>query len=204
MRNVSIFTALAVALSFAGGHTLTVVAQDAEYVGHNQCKICHNKKDEGEQWNVWKAEPHSKAFETLKGDAANKVAADLGLEKPAAESPECLRCHATAYDVETKAVPAKLKIADGVQCESCHGPSSLHVDAAKIVMFKPDQKDSVDLQGNRVLPNEALCKTCHNDESPTWKADRYTTEDGKQVGFDFKQAYEKIAHDNPKTPEDGQ
>jgi hypothetical protein len=49
-----------------------------------------------------------------------------------------------------------------------------------------------------VYPAMKSCAQCHNDQSPTWKADRYTTKDGRKVGFDPDQAYPKIKHENPK------
>ena len=43
------------------------------------------------------------------------------------------------------------------------------------------------------------CAACHNDKSPTWKADRYTTADGAPTGFDATKAYDKIKHPNPQS-----
>ena len=36
-----------------------------------------------------------------------------------------------------------------------------------------------------IMPDEKLCKTCHNEESPNYK------------GFDFKTYVAKIAHNDP-------
>lgn len=185
----------AVALAAALVASTGVYAQDAEYVGNSKCKICHNKKDEGEQWNKWKEEKHSKAFELLSTDEAKAVAAEKGLAKPPAESPECLKCHVTAYDPATGKAPADIKMEDGVQCETCHGPASTHTIEGK----KHKSGDaSADPKSKIHKGEEAICRTCHNEESPTWKADRYTLEDGSKVGFDFKQAWEKINHSKPK------
>ncbi|MFH0909300.1 MAG: hypothetical protein V1929_11100 [bacterium] len=49
-----------------------------------------------------------------------------------------------------------------------------------------------------LLDAKESCTLCHNDKSPSWKADRYTLEDGSKVGFDFEQAYEKIKHEKQK------
>ena len=171
--------------------------EGAEYVGNQQCKICHNKPATGAQWTKWSEMGHSKAIEVLKTDEAKKVAADLGMDVAPHESPDCLRCHVTAYDVEKKAAPAALKMEDSVQCESCHGPASLHVEAAKKVMFSKEESD-VELGSFLCPADDATCRTCHNQESPTWKPDRYTLEDGTPAGFDFEQAWKKIAHPNPE------
>ena len=179
-------------------------AQTLEYIGQDQCKVCHNKKAEGEQWAHWKASKHPHALELLKSPEAQAVATKIGLKTPPAESPECLKCHVTAYDVEKKAAPAKIKAADGVQCESCHGPASEHAKAGKIVLFQKDKAAGVDPKANILKQEEKVCTQCHNDTSPTWKADRYTLEDGTKVGFDYKQANAKITHPNPLKKKEGE
>ena len=45
-----------------------------EFVGTKQCKMCHNKPDEGKQYTVWKAAPHAQAYTILLGDHAKEVA----------------------------------------------------------------------------------------------------------------------------------
>ena len=96
------------------------LAQDADYVSNSKCKMCHNKKADGAIWTAWSAMAHAKALETLKGEEAKAIAEKAGLEKPAFESPECLRCHVTGYDAKKDPpVPAKLKSEQGIQCESC-------------------------------------------------------------------------------------
>ncbi|MBI5094561.1 MAG: hypothetical protein HZB26_19275 [Candidatus Hydrogenedentes bacterium] len=182
MMRISIWVVLvAFVLAWSGA----VYAEDQEYIGNSACKMCHNKKPEGAQWDVWKASKHAKAFEALSTDKAKEVATKAGLKTPPAESPECLRCHVTGYDAKAKAfnANAKLKKEEGVQCESCHGPSSLHQKDGAAKM----QKKEVDMKAHRTPVTEAICVTCHNKENPT--------DDGKP--FDFKAMSEKIAHKNP-------
>lgn len=184
--------------AIAWGFGAAVQAQDAEYAGHSSCKVCHNKSAEGEQWNKWSKEGHAKALETLKSDEANAIAKEKGLTVPAAEAPECLRCHVTAYKKDAE-LPAKIKLEDGVQCETCHGPSGQHVADAKKAMLKKD--DSIDLTAGRERPTSKVCEECHNPDSPTWNPERYTKEDGSKAGFDFEAAWKEIAHNNPKKSE---
>lgn len=180
----------------------TATAQEEPaYVGHTQCKLCHNKKSEGEQWNKWKAMQHANAFTVLSTPEAQEAATKTGLDTAPSESPECLRCHVTGYDLEKKLVPVELKKEDGVQCETCHGPGSSHLDDGKKLLFKKDIP-GVDVSANLVEPDETLCKTCHNDQNPTWNPEKYTLENGEKVGFDFKQAWAKIAHSNPTKQEE--
>jgi len=86
---------------------------DAEYIGTGKCRLCHLKDHK-----TWKKTKHATAFDAL----VDAERAD----------PECVRCHTTGYGrpggyVDEKTTP-KLK---NVGCESCHGPGSAHVAAAK-------------------------------------------------------------------------
>lgn len=173
--------------------------QDAkpEFIGSEQCKVCHNKKPEGAQYDVWKKMKHAHAFEALQTDAAKKIAEERGLAKPAHEAPECVKCHVTGYDVEKMTMPAKIKPEEGVQCETCHGPGSAHLADGRDVMFKKKKAEEIDWMANLKKIEEADCLQCHNEESPTWNPEQFTKEDGTKVGFDFEQAKAIIAHPNP-------
>jgi len=166
-------------------------AQEAEYVGNAQCKMCHNKKDEGEIWTKWNDGPHAKAFEKLGTPEAKAAAEKAGVTGSPQDAPECLSCHVTAFSKD-KPLPAKITKENGVQCESCHGPASLHVQDGKAKMMKKD--DTVDMAAHIKKGDEATCRTCHNEKSPTWNPERYTTKDGAKVGFDYEQAWKKIEH----------
>lgn len=180
--------AIAWSLGFAG----SAMAQDkASFEGSGKCKMCHSKKDTGEQYPKWQAQKHAKAIEALSSDKAKEVATKKGLSKPANESPECLKCHATAAEAGAE----KLVKTEGVQCESCHGPASLHIADGKKFMMAKDA--SVNM-GAHILKGDAkTCAKCHNDQSPTWDPNRYTAADGKKSGFDYEQAMKKIEHSNP-------
>ncbi len=142
----------------------TMNAQDAKYIGATKCKMCHNKADKGEQYNKWAAGPHAKAMDALTGD-----------EKT---NPKCLKCHSTAASVDQSLV-ATIKVEEGVSCESCHGPGS----AYKSIPIMKDRAKSV--AAGLIIPDETVCKKCHNEESPNYK------------GFNFDEYFAKIAHPNP-------
>jgi cytochrome c peroxidase len=178
--------------------SLPDAAKGWTYVGNTQCKTCHNAKDAGEQWNVWKKTAHANAYQTLLSDKAKEIAAKKGLTVPPNEAPECLRCHVTGYDPQKKAAPDKIKMEDGVQCESCHGPSSAHIDVAKKLFTNKALIESVDIVHTHVIPDENTCRGCHNQDNPTYNPERYTLPDGSKADFDFAQAYEKIKHNWPE------
>jgi hypothetical protein len=141
-------------------------AEDFKYIGAAKCKMCHNKADKGEQYNKWANSPHAKAMASLKGDEA--------------KNPKCLKCHSTAAGAD-QALVATITVEEGVSCESCHGPGS----AYKVATVMKDQKAA--MAKGLILPDEKVCKKCHNEQSPNYK------------GFNFKEYVAKIAHDDPTT-----
>jgi hypothetical protein len=175
----------AVSLSFGNG------GDPANYVGSKACGICHKKDDTGNQLAKWQETRHAKAFEQLGTPEAKEAAAKLGIDDPQ-KSGKCLKCHSTAYNFTEAVATEKIKPEEGVSCESCHGPG-------KKYMAKSTMEDHAKaVAAGMVYPTTDRCKLCHNEQSPTWKADRYTTKDGQKVGFDVEQAFEKIKHPDPK------
>jgi hypothetical protein len=175
------WTALAVGLLMALG-AAPAAAGAAKYVGAAKCKTCHKKELIGNQYGVWEGSPHAKAVESLKSDAAKKVAAENGISGAPHEAAECLKCHATASAVDPSMVEGKpLKVEDGVQCESCHGPGSEY--RKKKVMA--DHAASVAAGLWEPGKDAAICTACHNDQSPTYK------------GFDYEARKKDIAHPIP-------
>ena len=141
-------------------------AEDFKYIGAAKCKMCHNKADKGEQYNKWANSPHAKAMASLKGDEA--------------KNPKCLKCHSTAAAAD-QALVATITVEEGVSCESCHGPGS----AYKVATVMKDQKAA--MAKGLIMPDEKVCKKCHNEQSPNYK------------GFNYKEYVAKIAHDDPTT-----
>jgi Cytochrome c554 and c-prime len=164
----------------------------ANYAGVKSCKMCHSKPDSGDQFGKWQASPHAKAFETLGSADAKAAGAKVGVADPQ-KSGKCLKCHSTAYNfAEQLSVTDKITPEEGVTCESCHGPGKAY--KSKAVM----EDHAKCVENGIVSPATKSCELCHNSESPSWKADRYTTKDGKKVGFDAEQAFDKIKHADPK------
>ncbi|MDP2991039.1 MAG: cytochrome c3 family protein, partial [Kiritimatiellota bacterium] len=84
-----------------------------------------------------------------------------------------------------------IAVEEGVSCESCHGPGKNY--KSKETM-KSREKSAA---GGMIYPATKSCERCHNEKSPTWNPEKYTTKDGKKVGFDAEQACKKIEHLNP-------
>jgi len=184
------FIPLAVTVIIGLGSTIVLgsdaLAAEHKYVGVGDCGKCHKKELMGDQLAAWKKGPHAKAFETLKGDEAAKIAKERKLAVPAYESDDCLKCHVTAYGAPASAFKKKpLKHSDGVQCESCHGPGSDY--RKKKIMSDLDKSIAAGMW--EPGKDEKICLKCHNDESPSWDASK---------GFVYEEAKKEIAHPIPE------
>jgi len=176
------------------GMVATASAKEHMFVGATKCRSCHKKELIGNQYEEWQKGPHAKAYTTLKGDKAIKIAKEKGLAAPPHETPECLECHVTAHGVEAARIRYPIKPSDGVQCESCHGPGNDY--RKKKVMS--DEKKAIAAGMWQPGKEEKICTTCHNDKSPSWDPKKFKLADGSSVGFDYEQAKEKIAHKIPE------
>lgn len=160
---------------FLAGGSLT--AQEFEYIGAAKCKMCHNKPAVGQQYKIWAEGPHANAMKTLSGEAALAIAKEKGIADPATD-PSCIKCHSTFGSI-SEDVNIGVKITEGVSCETCHGAGSGY----KTNSIMKDHAKS--LAKGLIVPDEKLCKGCHNEESPTYKE------------FNYAEALKKIAHPKP-------
>ncbi|MSR83915.1 MAG: hypothetical protein EXS58_13495 [Candidatus Latescibacteria bacterium] len=113
------------------------------------------------------------------------ITAAKGIADPQKDG-KCLKCHLTAYGVDAALIvkgttpEEKGFVAEeGVQCESCHGPGSLYKSR------KTMKDKTAAVAAGLIIPDEKLCKTCHNPESPSYKE------------FNYAEAKKKIEHPNP-------
>jgi hypothetical protein len=135
------FTQLCLRTALATGGAIlafpvSVSAQSAaelqKYIGPGSCAAtsCHGsvKPVAGSrilqtEYTTWiLKDKHSRAFQALTGDVAERMARILKLGANAENSPRCLACHAlyTAPEQRGRA----FEISEGVSCENCHGPAS--------------------------------------------------------------------------------
>lgn len=162
----------------------------ANLIGTKKCAMCHKKDASGNQYGKWQEMNHAKAYEVLGTEEAKAVAAKLGIDDPQT-SGACLKCHSTAYYFTEELKSEAVALADGVSCESCHGPGANY--KKKSIMQSREES----IANGMVYPATDRCVLCHNDQNPTWNPERYTLPDGTKTGFDVTQAYEKMKHERP-------
>lgn len=113
------------------------------FASQSACAACHPAQAE-----QWRGTGHARAYETLAEPDRNRA--------------ECLECHVTGFGV-AGGFGSGLDLR-GVQCESCHGPGSLH-PALRI--------------GRTRKAVEPSCRACHTpSQSP---------------GFNLPEAWKKVA-----------
>jgi hypothetical protein len=180
------FLTLATTAVFCSLFVTAVGFSQNKYIGTKTCAMCHKQKKGGETYKKWQKTDHANAYETLQTEKADKIAKEKGLKKPAAESPECLKCHVTGGGT-AKNLDKNFKIEEGITCEACHGAGS----AYKTLHSKPENKEKAIEKGLMVgdKTDSKLCETCHNEESPTFD------------GFDMKKMWAKIEHKLPTAEE---
>jgi len=170
MKRTLAMTALAALVLVAA-----LPGQNFTYVGAQKCGVCHRSEAQGRQYVIWEGSRHAKSFEALASPKAAEAAKSMGVDKPA-EDPRCLKCHAP---LAAKAPELK---AEGISCETCHGPGSAYRKLSIMRDKAEAVKNGLVLYGSP----EAIktqCLTCH--ENP------------HGIKFDFASAWDKIKHPVP-------
>jgi hypothetical protein len=104
-------------------------------------------------------DPHAKSYKTLEGKKAKDIAAKLKIAD-ASKASLCLDCHANNVPESKRA--KTFNLADGVSCESCHGPSSnwlgKHVSLAN---FHSENIAAGMYPTEDPMARAELCASCH-------------------------------------------
>lgn len=157
-------------------------AADFKYVGVDKCAgTCHKGESKGKQLEIWQESKHSQAYKVLQTPEADQIAKDKNFTTPAAETPECLKCHVLGKDIDATELEDTFDKTQGVQCETCHGPGS---EYKKLTIMKDKQKA---VENGLIVHTEKgeFCTTCHNSNSPTFKE------------FNYEEMWAKIVHTDP-------
>lgn len=107
-------------------------AGTAHYVGASACASCHAEADA-----FWHTTQHARAYQTL---ATQFKEFNL----------DCVGCHVTGYSRPGGSTVTHVDALKDVQCESCHGPGSRHIESS----------GSTELIQRR--PEASVCRGCHH------------------------------------------
>ncbi|HSR67896.1 MAG TPA: multiheme c-type cytochrome [Acidobacteriota bacterium] len=156
-------------------------SDDHAFVGNKKCYPCHLK-----QFKSWQETKMAKAYQLLKpGERSDaKKQAGLDPDKDYTGDAECLKCHVTGWGqpggfVDMQQTPQLA----GVGCESCHGAGSEYIKDPYMSLKNKEYKLAEVVAVGLVAPvTGSMCTSCHNEESPFFKA------------FDFEQRKEEGIH----------
>jgi hypothetical protein len=119
--------------AFADRKPPPVPAGQSGYVGIAKCSPCH-----AEEHRFWQGTPHAVAYKTLE-----RQDKQFNLD--------CVECHVTGYEKPGGSTVTLVSDFKNVQCETCHGPGSRHVDS-------PSNPDFI-----QKSPEKSLCApACHH------------------------------------------
>ncbi len=133
----------------------------ASYVGNAECEDCH---DDATQF--WEKTVHQRAWETLE-------------ERGQQFDYDCINCHVTGWEQPGGSNLAHNENLRDVQCETCHGPGSIHVAAGG-----EEKQFSV----WRAPPKEMCAQQCHTlEHSDTFQWEAYMRDIvGEGHGAEFR------------------
>ena len=158
-------------LDYGAKETPTLMRGAFKYVGPGACAECHEdstgKFPDGAS-TVWSHTVHSAAYKTLSKDYTIEISRrKRNIDDPANDW-RCVKCHVTAFGADPSQLGPGYSHQNGVSCEVCHGPGGSYADAD----HGPDNPNRADL-GFRILNDlterRAVCTSCHNAASPTYK-----------------------------------
>jgi len=130
----------------------------------------HSGQMIGDECNIWKdSDPHAKAFKSLSNKKSKDIAGKMKIDDAATDA-RCISCHGMPAAKLGDSF-GKGPGANGVGCESCHGPSEKWLDAHKeegwtdkqrAAMSAKDIETKFGLIDTRNLAVRGeMCVTCH-------------------------------------------
>ena len=113
------------------------------------------------EYSTWVAsDKHAHAYRALTEPLGRQIGVVLKLPQPPEKSQRCLVCHALSVAPAERA--REIDLAEGVGCESCHGPASLWLGPHILPVADHRKMVALGLIDNRDLAvRAAKCLTCH-------------------------------------------
>lgn len=150
------------------------ISKEYKYTGTGSCasSSCHGAAkpaarpgDPDNTYRIWASkDKHNQAYSSLTKKESVAIAQKLKLGEPT-KSDKCLGCHALNLSREQLAPKAKYDIAEGVSCDSCHGPAEKWLDGHdKGVKGGWPREKSIGVgmyDTKDVLKRANLCVSCH-------------------------------------------
>src|SRR5580693_1141719 len=158
-----------IGISLGVSFSTCLAAEPPKYTGPGSCASpsCHGGVAPRSDNSVWQNEystwvvkdKHSQAFTALSLPIAVRMAKILELPN-AFSAPKCLACH--ALDVPEAQRARTFDLADGVSCESCHGPASNWLGPHTTKGWTHQQSIEAGMYDDRdLISRSQKCLSCH-------------------------------------------
>jgi hypothetical protein len=158
-----------IGISLGVSFSTCLAAEPPKYTGPGSCASpsCHGGVAPRSDNSVWQNEystwvvkdKHAQAFTALSLPIAVRMAKILELPN-AFSAPKCLACH--ALDVPAADRARTFDLADGVSCESCHGPASNWLGPHTTKGWTHQQSIEAGMYDDRdLISRSQKCLTCH-------------------------------------------
>lgn len=141
-----------------------------QYVGAASCGsvTCHGSteprdlyKVKQNEYFIWlKQDRHTQAYNVLLADKSVRIMRNLKIKTKAHESKICLDCH--AMNVPKNLQANAIDLAEGISCESCHGPAGGWLSQHTATGWTHEQSVKAGMRDLRGLDSRAKnCLACH-------------------------------------------
>jgi YVTN family beta-propeller protein len=154
------------------------------YIGAKACAACHRGTSMGDQHAKWLLTKHARAYASLADPRSLEIARLSGIPHRPQSSAVCLGCHATGSEAEDWEKDPDFNLADGVQCEMCHGPGSEYADAKVMRNSKTARAAGL------IMPTKKDCMGCHLEKGSHVAV-------LSQPAIDIDKAWDRISHLGP-------
>lgn len=135
--------------------------------GGPRAGVSSSEAPRGSEYPLWlEKDPHAQSWKTISSEASVKILSNLGILKDGKIAnvkgfQNCMACHNT--DRNITATQLSPQIAEGVGCESCHGPSERwydrHYQGMASVINATQNLGLTD--SGPLLQRAKICATCH-------------------------------------------
>lgn len=172
LNKLILTAALAVAICFVQTSAWSAMPYQSKdkTLGTVNCanSLCHGSTVPWSESNVlqneyttWvRLDKHTQTYDVLLNDESKRIAKNLGLEKPAHETKECVDCH--SHNPAQSLRGERFVHSEGVGCEGCHGPAERWVKSHTL-----EGNTHADNLQNGMYPTDdpvaqaKLCLSCH-------------------------------------------
>ena len=166
-------------------HNTLGVATCASSLCHGSVQPWSDGKIRQDEYVLWsRNDPHARSYEVLLNKTSEEIVKKLGLPKPAHETDECLDCH--THNVPPARRAPDVLVADGIQCEACHGPAQGWIKSH----VEKDAKRGTSL-ARGLFPTRdpvrrgELCMSCHFGNAQKLVTHRMMAAGHPRLAFEF-------------------